>query len=658
MSQQFELANCLRFLAIDSVQKANSGHPGMPMGMADIATVLWREFLRHNPKDPNWLDRDRFVLSNGHGSMLLYALLHLTGYNVALEDLKNFRQLDSITPGHPEVLDTDGVETTTGPLGQGLANAVGMALAEKLLAAKFNQDKFNVIDHFTYVFAGDGCLMEGISHEAASLAGIWKLGKLILFWDDNEISIDGSTKNWFGDDTASRFEAYNWHVIRDIDGHNPDHIRQAIKTAQLVDDQPTLICCKTTIGFGSPHLADTSKVHGSPLGEDEVALTRKELNWKHAPFVIPQELRSAWTAIEQGKKLQKEWTDLYASYQDKYQELADELTRRLAGNLPDNWTQVVDAFLEELEDCTSDVATRKASQMALDAYAPHLPELLGGSADLTGSNLTKWHGSIDIMENLQGNYVHYGVREFGMSAIMNGVALHGGFIPYGGTFLVFADYARNAIRMAALMEQRVVFVLTHDSIGLGEDGPTHQPIEHLAMLRATPNVAVWRPCDAVETAVAWSAAIEHKDGPSCLALSRQKLPALPHEHNEDIKRGGYILLEPSSEPDAVVIATGSETAIAYEAVKEVNAKGRAVRLVSMPCCELFDKQDIEYQESVLPQKITKRLAIEAAASQSWYKYVGLQGKIIGIDSFGKSAPDTELYQYFGLTKEHVIKALF
>jgi transketolase len=658
MSSRLQRANAIRALAMDAVQKANSGHPGMPMGMADIAEVLWHDHLRHNPQNPDWWNRDRFILSNGHGSMLLYALLHLTGYDVSIEDLKNFRQLHSKTPGHPEYGYTPGVETTTGPLGQGISNAVGMALAEKMLAAHFNRPHFNIIDHYTYVFLGDGCLMEGISHEACSLAGTWKLGKLIAFWDDNGISIDGEVAPWFSDDTARRFESYHWHVVRDVDGHDPLAIEKALLTAKAVTDRPSLICCKTTIGFGAPNLAGTAKTHGSPLGDAEIANTRKNLAWVHEPFILPQEITNSWSALEKGQLLESKWQTQWNVYQQNYPELATELTRRLAGDLPSNWITHTQALLEKHLTKAERVATRKASLYCLNHLAPLLPELLGGSADLTGSNLTQWQGSVSLVpDKLNANYIHYGVREFGMSAIMNGIALYGGFIPFAGTFLTFSDYARNAVRMAALMKQRVIFVYSHDSIGLGEDGPTHQSIEHVASLRLIPNLYVWRPCDAVETAIAWQASLEKKTAPSCLLLTRQDLP--PQVQTQDqiqaISKGAYILRDCEGIPDLIIIATGSEVHLATQAAEQLNSL--KIRVVSMPCSRVFDEQSAEYRETILPKAVKKRVAIEAGVSDGWYRYVGLDGLIFGIDRFGESAPAEELFKFFGLTVENIVEKI-
>ena len=647
MPTKYDLASAIRFLSIDAIQKANSGHPGMPLGMADIATVLWQDFLRHNPNNSNWINRDRFILSNGHGSMLHYSLLHLTGYKLTIDDLKQFRQMHSKTPGHPEVNLTPGIETTTGPLGQGLANAVGMALAEKFLGAEFNKPGLDLIDHFTYVFAGDGCLMEGISHEVCSFAGTHKLGKLILFWDDNGISIDGETKGWFTDNVAKRFQSYNWHVVENVDGHNYEALHNAIAAAKAVSDQPSLICCKTVIGHGSPNLCGTHHCHGSPLGDKEIAEARAKLEWKHEAFVVPEEIYQAWDAKVQGAKLENAWQELFAQYQIQYPDLARELLRRLSGNLPISWAHEVKKFINKTQIEAESLATRQASQKFLNVLGATLPELFGGSADLTPSNLTYWVGC--------KHYLHYGVREFGMFAIMNGMVLHGGYIPYGGTFLIFSSYGHNALRMAALMKQRVIYVLTHDSIGLGEDGPTHQPIEQLAMLRMTPNLTVWRPCDVTETAVAWEMAIENKNGPTVLALSRQKLA--PQKRSTEvvanIKRGGYILQDCDETPEYILIATGSEVDLAIKTAGLLQAKGKKVRVVSMPATNVFDAQDEKYRESVLPSAVTKRVAIEAAMPDFWYKYVGLQGKIIGINRYGESAPDKDLFEFFGFTAQNI-----
>jgi transketolase len=657
---QQQLANALRFLSIDAVQKANSGHPGMPMGMADLACVLWNSFLRHNPNNPHWINRDRFVLSNGHGSMLHYSLLHLTGYQVSLDELKNFRQLHSITPGHPEVGLTPGIETTTGPLGQGLANAVGMAIAEKILAQQFNQDKFNIIDHYTYVFLGDGCMMEGISHEVCSLAGVFGLGKLIAFWDDNHISIDGNTDNWFADNTPARFKAYNWNVITDVDGHNAQAVHDAIKQAQKNKDKPTLICCRTTIGFGSPNKAGTASCHGSPLGEDEVALVRKKLNWQHPPFVIPKEIYAAFDAKEKGAKLEADWQQQFDAYAKTYPEQAKELKRRMNGELPTQWKQIAQEMLENFAKNSEEIATRKASQKVLEEIGKVLPEFLGGSADLSESNLTLWSGSKELSRNnADANYIHYGVREFGMSAIMNGVALHGGFIPYGGTFLVFYSYAASATRMAAMMKQRVIFIYTHDSIGLGEDGPTHQPIEQTAALRATPNMSVWRPCDDVETAIAWQAAIERKNGPTALLLSRQKI--IPQVRDQEmlanLKCGGYVLYDGNEIPDGIIIATGSEVNLAMAAAKQLKEQGKNTRVVSMPSIDVFLSQDQTYRDTVLPPKVSAKMAIEAGVKDSWYQLVGDKGAVIGMDRFGDSAPAKDLFKEFGFTVEHIVEVM-
>lgn len=652
-----ELANTIRFLAIDAVEKSKSGHPGAPMGMADIAEVLWRHHLNHNPADPHWINRDRFVLSNGHGSMLIYALLHLTGYAVSIEDIKNFRQLHSITAGHPEVDITPGVETTTGPLGQGLANAVGMALAESILAKRFNRPGHTIIDHHTYTFLGDGCLMEGISHEVCSLAGVWGLNKLICFYDDNGISIDGHVDGWFKDDTASRFKAYGWNVIGPIDGHDAQAVNAATTAAQSETAKPTLIICKTTIGWGAPNMAGTHDVHGAPLGEKEAVATREALGWKYGPFEIPAPIKAAWDATETGKAKQAQWNEQLAKYQTAFPELAKELLRCTRDELPASWTATKAQLFTSMKAIEAPTASRKSSQQTLDILVPALPELLGGSADLTGSNLTAaktsitWHHKTDQA----ANYISYGVREFGMSAIMNGVALHKGFIPYGGTFAVFSDYARNAIRMSALMKQRVIYVLTHDSIGLGEDGPTHQPIEHAASLRLIPHLDLWRPCDGFETAIAWTAAIERTDGPSALFLSRQNLPQLSKNISEAaVMRGGYVLSDCEGKPDAVLIATGSEVGLAMQAQEILRTQGKSVRVVSMPCTSLFDRQDKSWQEKVLPSGI-KRIAIEAGHPDLWWKYVGLDGDVVGINRFGESAPAAAVYKALGVTVEHIVE---
>ena len=662
MATSNELANALRALAMDAVQKANSGHPGMPMGMADIAEVLWRRHLVHDPADPHWPDRDRFVLSNGHGSMLLYALLHLTGYALPMEQLAAFRQLHSMTPGHPEFGCAPGVETTTGPLGQGIANAVGLALAERLLAAEFNRAGHEIVNHRTWVFLGDGCLMEGISHEACSLAGTLGLGKLIALYDDNRISIDsekGSMDSWFTDDTPRRFEAYGWNVVRDVDGHDAQAIDRAIQAARSVGDRPTLICCRTVIGKGSPKKANTGGVHGAPLGPDEVAATRANIGWAHEPFAIPADVRDAWDARAAGEKRHAEWQSRFAAYRDAYPELAREFERRIEGRLPATWAADATALLSRVCDKAESIATRKASQNALEGLGALLPELIGGSADLAGSNLTMWSGSKPVGRQGGGNYLFYGVREFGMAAIMNGIALHGGFVPYGGTFLVFSDYARNALRLAALMKQRVAYVFTHDSIGLGEDGPTHQPVEHAASLRIIPQLDVWRPCDAVETMVGWQFGIERSDGPTAHLLSRQNLPhqARSPEQMAAIRRGGYVLRETAGDRiDAVLIATGSEVAIALAAHAVLAAEGIQCRVVSMPSTNVFDRQDASWKRSVLPPG-TVRVAVEAGVSDFWRKYVGLEGEVVGIDRFGESAPAGELFKYFGFTAENVAAAV-
>ena len=657
MPSRRELANAIRALSMDAVQKANSGHPGAPMGMADIAEVLWNDYMRHNPTNPAWPDRDRFVMSNGHGSMLVYSLLHLSGYELPIDELKQFRQLHSKTPGHPEYGYTPGVETTTGPLGQGLTNAVGMALAEKILAANFNRDGHDVVDHNTYVFLGDGCLMEGISHEASALAGTLGLGKLMAFYDDNGISIDGEVEGWFTDDTPARFEAYGWHVVRGVDGHSADAVKAAIEQARSETGKPSLLCCKTIIGFGSPNKQGKEECHGAPLGNDEIALARKELGWEHGPFEIPDEIQAAWNAKERGAKAEAEWNDRFAAYQKAHPDLAAELERRMSGDLPSDWAEKADAFVKQTIEKAEKVASRKASQNAITGYAPALPELLGGSADLAGSNLTMHPGSRGIShDDASGNYMFYGVREFGMAAIMNGIALHGGFIPYGGTFLIFSDYARNGIRMSALMGQRVLYVLTHDSIGLGEDGPTHQPIEQTPSLRLIPNLNVWRPCDGVETAVAWKAGIERSDGPSAFILSRQGLAPQIRDAEQvaNIARGGYVLSDGDGTPDLILIATGSEVGIAMQAAETLSGNGRKVRVVSMPCVELFEQQDPDYREAVLPSAVRARVAVETGATAGWYKYVGLDGAVVGLDRFGESAPGDALMNYFGFTAENIV----
>ena len=657
MPSRKELANAIRALSMDAVQKANSGHPGAPMGMADIAEVLWRDYLKHNPTNPKWADRDRFILSNGHGSMLLYSLLHLSGYDLSIDDLKNFRQLHSRTPGHPEYGYAPGVETTTGPLGQGITNGVGMALAEKILAAQFNRPGHDVVDHHTYVFMGDGCMMEGISHEACSLAGTLKLGKLVAFWDDNGISIDGHVEGWFTDDTAARFESYGWHVVRSVDGHDAEAIKAAIEAARAVTDKPTLICCKTVIGFGSPNKSGSHDCHGSPLGAAEIAATREFLGWNHGPFEIPADIYEQWDAKTDGHVVEREWNERLAAYRAAYPELAAEFERRMAGDLPANWAADSAKFIADLQANPAKIATRKASQNALDAFGALLPELLGGSADLAPSNLTIHKSSKSITPtDASGNYMHYGVREFGMSAIMNGATLHGGLIPYGATFLMFMEYARNAVRMAALMKQRSIFVYTHDSIGLGEDGPTHQPVEQIASLRLTPNMSTWRPCDQVESAVAWKYAIERKDGPTALIFSRQNLAQMDRTAQQlaDVAKGGYVLKDAAGTPDLILIATGSEVELAMAAATELEGKGRKVRVVSIPATDVFDAQSSAYKESVLPAAVTRRVAVEAGIADYWYKYVGLNGKIVGMHTFGESAPAELLFQEFGFTVENVV----
>ncbi|GAA3526211.1 transketolase [Zobellella aerophila] len=657
MPSRKELANAIRALSMDAVQKANSGHPGAPMGMADIAEVLWRDYLNHNPANPNWADRDRFVLSNGHGSMLLYSLLHLTGYELSIEDLKQFRQLHSKTPGHPEYGYAPGVETTTGPLGQGITNAVGMAIAEQSLAAQFNRPGHQVVDHHTYTFLGDGCLMEGISHEACSLAGTLGLGKLIAFWDDNGISIDGHVEGWFTDDTPARFEAYGWHVIPAVDGHDAAAVAAAIDAAKAETGKPTLICCRTIIGFGAPNKAGSHDCHGAPLGDAEIAATREQLGWNHAPFEIPADIYGEWDAKAKGQAAEQAWNEKLTAYAADYPELAVEFKRRIEGELPANWAEQSADFINTLQANPAKIATRKASQNALDAYGAILPELLGGSADLAPSNLTMHKASQPISAaDASGNYLHYGVREFGMSAIMNGIALHGGFIPYAGTFLMFVEYARNAVRMAALMKQRSIFVYTHDSIGLGEDGPTHQPVEQIASLRLTPNMSTWRPCDQVESAVAWKAAIERKDGPSALIFSRQNLGQIERSTAQlaDVAKGGYVLKDCDGTPELIIIATGSEVELAISAGEQLSAEGRRVRVVSLPCTDVFDAQSSEYKESVLPAAVTKRLAVEAGIADYWYKYVGFGGDIIGMRTFGESAPAGDLFKLFGFTADNVV----
>ncbi|WP_419198501.1 transketolase [Serratia liquefaciens] len=656
MSSRKELANAIRALSMDAVQKANSGHPGAPMGMADIAEVLWRDYLNHNPTNPHWADRDRFVLSNGHGSMLIYSLLHLTGYDLPMSELENFRQLHSKTPGHPEYGYTPGVETTTGPLGQGIANAVGFAIAERTLAAQFNRPGHDVVDHHTYAFMGDGCMMEGISHEVCSLAGTLKLGKLTAFYDDNGISIDGHVEGWFTDNTAERFEAYGWHVVRHVDGHNPDAIKAAIEEARKVTDKPSLLMCKTVIGFGSPNKAGTHDVHGAALGAAEVAATREALGWKYAAFEIPQDIYAQWDAKEAGKAKEAAWNDKFAAYAKAFPELAAEFKRRMNGELPANWKADAKAFVEQLQANPANIASRKASQNALEAFGKVLPEFLGGSADLAPSNLTMWSGSKALNVDPAGNYIHYGVREFGMTAITNGIALHGGFLPYSATFLMFVEYARNAVRMAALMKIRNVFVYTHDSIGLGEDGPTHQPVEQIASLRVTPNMSTWRPCDQVESAIAWQYGIERNDGPTTLIFSRQNLTQQPRtaEQLANVYRGGYVLKDCAGTPDVILIATGSEVGITVEAADKLSAAGTKVRVVSMPSTDAFDKQDAAYRESVLPAAVTARVAMEAGIADYWYKYVGLNGAIVGMTTFGESAPAEQLFKEFGFTVDNVV----
>ncbi|HAX5208703.1 TPA: transketolase [Escherichia coli] len=651
------LANAIRMLSVDAIQKANSGHPGAPMGMADIAEVVWRRHLRHNPKNPQWFNRDRYVQSNGHGSMLIYALLHLTGYDLSMDDIRDFRQLHSRTPGHPEYGYTPGVETTTGPLGQGVANAVGMAIAEKALAAEFNKPGFNIVDHHTWLFLGDGCLMEGISHEACGLAGTLKLGNLIAIWDDNGISIDGHVEGWFAEDTAARFRAYGWHVIEGVDGHDPEAVDAAVREAKSVTDKPSLLCCKTIIGFGSPNKANSHDCHGSALGADEVALVRERLQWPYAPFEIPGEIYAEWDATEKGAQVQQEWDALFADYAKQWPELAAEFTRRMKGDLPAGWAENMQKYVHDLQSHPAALATRQVSQKCLNHFADMLPELMGGSADLSPSNLTRHQKSVDFTgENPAGNYISYGVREFGMSAIMNGLALHGGFIPYGGTFLMFMEYARNALRMAALMKIRSVFVYTHDTIGLGEDGPTHQPVEQLASLRLTPNMETWRGCDQVEVAVAWQQAIERKDGPTSLVLTRQPLAQQPRTAAQlaELARGGYVLSDCDGQPEMILISAGSEIELVVSAAKALTEEGRKVRVVSMPCTERFDNQDAAYKESVLPKAVRKRLAVEASIAGFWERYVGLDGKVIGMTSFGESAPANVLFKHFGFTPENVL----
>jgi len=656
MPSRKELANAIRALSMDAVQKANSGHPGAPMGMADIAEVLWRDYMNHNPTNPKWADRDRFLMSNGHGSMLQYSLLHLTGYDLPMKELENFRQLHSKTPGHPEFGYTPGVETTTGPLGQGIANAVGFAIAERTLAAQFNRENHDIVNHYTYAFLGDGCMMEGISHEACSLAGTMKLGKLIAFYDDNGISIAGHVEGWFTDDTAKRFEAYHWHVIRGIDGHDPDAVKAAIEEARKVTDKPSLLLCKTVIAFGSPNKAGTHGAHGAALGDDEVAAARKHIGWNYPPFEIPHDIYAQWDAKEAGKAKEKAWNEKFAAYAKAYPQLAAEFERRVSGKLPAHWQNEAQKYIEELQAKPANIASRKASQNALESFGKILPEFLGGSADLAPSNLTMWSGSKSIGDDKAGNYIHYGVREFGMTAITNGIALHGGFLPYSATFLMFVEYARNAVRLAALMKIRNVFVYTHDSIGLGEDGPTHQPVEQMASLRVTPNMNTWRPGDQVESAIAWKYAIERTDGPSALIFSRQNLTQQPRtaEQLANVARGGYVLKDSDGTPDVILIATGSEVGITVEAAEKLTALGTRVRVVSMPSTDVFDQQDAAYRESVLPKTVTARVAVEAGIADYWYKYVGLNGAIVGMTTFGESAPAEQLFKEFGFTADNVV----
>ncbi len=658
MLSRHELANAIRALSMDAVQRANSGHPGAPMGMAEIAEVLWNSFLKHNPANPKWDNRDRFIMSNGHGSMLVYSLLHLTGYDLTIEELKNFRQLHSKTPGHPEYGYTPGVETTTGPLGQGLANAVGMAIAEAVLAAQYNEPNFNIVDHHTYVTVGDGCLMEGISHEACSLAGTLGLGKLIVLYDSNKISIDGDVEGWFTEDVAKRFQAYGWHVIEDIDGHDPDKIKSAIETAQASTDKPSIIICKTIIGWGSPNKAGKESSHGAPLGDDEIKLTRENIGWIYDAFEIPADYYKAWDARDKGAKAENEWQSLFAEYKKSYPEKATEYERRIAGDLISNWQEVAQAYIQQTDSKAESIASRKASQNAIEAFAAHLPEMIGGSADLTGSNLTNWSGSKIISKvDYAGNYISYGVREFAMAAINNGIALHGGFIPYSATFLIFSEYARNALRMSALMKQRNIFVFTHDSIGLGEDGPTHQAVEQASTLRLIPNMSLWRPCDAVESAVSWKVAIEKESGPSSLLFSRQGLPHIERtsEQITNISKGGYVLLDGTDTPDVIIIATGSEVSMAMNVAKRLNDTGKSIRIVSMPSTDTYDAQDAAYKESVLPTACKKRIAVEAGVTDYWKKYTGIDGRELGIDSFGESAPAKDVFEHFGLTEEKLFE---
>jgi len=656
MLSRHELANAIRALSMDAVQRAKSGHPGAPMGMADIAEVLWNDFLKHNPGNPKWDNRDRFIMSNGHGSMLIYSLLHLTGYDLPIDEIKQFRQLHSRTPGHPEYGYAPGVETTTGPLGQGLANAVGMALAESVLAARFNQDEFDIVNHYTYVTVGDGCLMEGISHEASSLAGTLGLGKLIAIYDSNQISIDGDVAGWFTEDVPGRYEAYGWHVIRDVDGHNPEQIKQALNEAMANDKQPSILCCNTLIGWGSPNKEGKESSHGAPLGDDEIQLTRERLGWKHEPFDIPDEYYDAWDAKERGKELESAWQEEFSAYASAHPELAAEYKRRMQGELPDNWDGLVKDYIYSTNDKAESIASRKASQNAIEAYASHLPEMIGGSADLACSNLTNWSGSVLISsDHKNGNTLSYGVREFAMAAINSGIALHGGFIPYSATFLMFSEYARNALRMSALMKIRNIFVYTHDSIGLGEDGPTHQAVEQAATLRLIPNMSVWRPCDAVESAIAWRAAIERQNGPTCLLFSRQTLAHIQRDGSQlnNIQRGGYILIEATDNPDAIIIATGSEVEMAVNTATQLNSEDNNIRVVSMPSTDVFDQQDDTYKETVLPKACRKRIAVEAGVTDYWRKYIGLDGTALGVDSFGESAPAKAVFEHFGLTETNL-----
>ncbi|PKG37802.1 transketolase [Psychromonas sp. Urea-02u-13] len=658
MPSRQQQANAIRALSMDAIQKSNSGHPGAPMGMADIAQILWCDFLQHNPNNPNWMDRDRFVLSNGHGSMLIYSLLHLSGYDLSIDDIKSFRQLHSKTPGHPEFGYTAGVETTTGPLGQGIANAVGMAIAEKSLDAQFNKPNHQIVDHYTYTFLGDGCLMEGISHEACSLAGTLGLGKLIAFWDDNGISIDGEVEGWFTDDTPARFRAYGWQVI-EVDGHNPEQIKAAIINAQAESTKPTLICCKTIIGFGSPAKQGTHDCHGAPLGKEEILATREALGWQYGDFEIPDDIYSAWDATQSGVQAEQNWNEKFSAYATEYPELAAEYKRRMSDELPAQWQEKSTDYIEQLQANSANIATRKASQNCIEEFSKILPEMLGGSADLAPSNLTMWSGTKAISaDDASGNYLHYGVREFAMTAIINGISLHKGFVPYGATFLMFMEYARNALRMSALMKIRAIQVFTHDSIGLGEDGPTHQPVEQIASLRLTPNMNSWRPCDSVESAVAWKSAIERLDGPTSLIFSRQNLQPQPRnaETLTNVTKGGYVLLDSKNTPEIILIATGSEVQLAVEAHAALTAQGKAVRVVSMPCCDEFDKQSKEYKQSVLPSTVSKRIAIEAGIADYWYKYVGLNGKVIGMTTFGESAPAEQLFEMFGFTVENIVNS--